>query len=176
VLGRGGDASGLAVILETLQSDDPDMQTEAIRALSLWPTSEPKERLFALAENEESMSRHVLALRGYINMATLAGDQNAEQGVQDLKRAWEIARRPDEKRIVLSALPKVACLDALAFAESHARDEDLQAEAQNALVSLGKVLAKKHPQQVRAALQPLAAQGTSSVVQQRAQEVLQQLK
>lgn len=176
VLGRVGDASGLTVILKTLESDDDKMQTEAIRALSLWPTPEPKQRLFTLAQNEESMSRHVLALRGFINMATMPDQQKPEQGMQDLTRAWEISRRDDEKRIVLSSLAKVACLKSLSFAEAHVRDEGLQGEAQNALVSLGKILAQKHPKQVRAALQAVAAQATSSVVQQRAQEILQQIK
>ncbi len=176
VLGRVGDASGLKVILETLESDDVKMQTEAIRALSLWPTPEPKQRLLTLAQKEESLSRHVLALRGFVNMATMSGEQQPEQGMQDLARAWETARRNDEKRIVLSSLPKVACLSALSFAEAHARDEGLQGEAQNALVSLGKVLAQKHPEQVRTALQAVAAHATSSVVQERAQEILQQLK
>jgi hypothetical protein len=175
VLGRVGEPGGLALILEALKSDDADMRTEAIRALSLWPTPAPKERLYALAQSEQNMSRHVLALRGFIHMATLGIDE-VEQGAHDLERAWAIARRDDEKRMVLAALPKVACLEALTFARAHVGDVGLQGEAQNALVALGKALAKQHPQPVRAALEDVVTQAAQPGLRDRAQALLQQMK
>jgi len=176
VLGRVGDASGLMVIQGTLQSDDVTMQTEAIRALSLWPTPEPKERLFTLAENEQRMNRHVLALRGFISMAVLPDAQTPPQAVSDLTRAWGLARRDDEKRMILSALPKAACLEALSFVERHGQEAALRGEAQNALVSLGRALARQYPQQVRKVLESVVADAASPVVQKRAQDVLTQMK
>jgi HEAT repeat protein len=176
VLGRVGDASGLAVIQGTLQSDDVDMQTEAIRALSLWPTPEPKERLFTLAENEQPMNRHVLALRGFITMAVLPDAQTSPQAVSDLARAWDLARRDDEKRMILSALPKVACQEALSFAEQQRQEAALLGEVQNAMVSLGQALARAYPQQVRKVLQSVVAEAASPAVQKRAQDSLAQMK
>jgi hypothetical protein len=60
--------------------------------------------------------------------------------VLSLKTALDLATRPDERKLVLGALPDFACPEALALAESLLTVEGVREEAQAAITKIKEVL------------------------------------
>ena len=60
--------------------------------------------------------------------------------MRTLKTALDLASRPDEKKLVLGALPDFACPEALALAESLLTVEGVREEAQAAVTKIKEVL------------------------------------
>jgi HEAT repeat protein len=132
-LGKIGDDSSLPLLRAALRGDNAEMQDAAVRALIDWPSAAPREDCLTIARTSPDLTRQVLALRGYMRMIGLEKYQSPEGAVHSLKMALDLATRPDEKKLVLGALPDFACPEALALAESLLNTEDVQAEAQAAV-------------------------------------------
>ena len=69
--------------------------------------------------------------------------RSPESAVRDLKLAYGLADRPEEKKLVLGTLPNFSCPDAQAFAESLLEFDDIKAEAQVAVDKIKKKLEKE---------------------------------
>jgi hypothetical protein len=69
--------------------------------------------------------------------------RSPESAVRDLKLAYSLADRPEEKKLVLGVLPNFACPDAQEFAESLMKFDDIKAEAQVAVDKIKKRLEKE---------------------------------
>ena len=132
-LGKIGDDSSLPLVRAALKDQDVQIQDSAIRALADWPNSTPREDVLGIAQRSQNLTRQVLALRGYIRMVGLEKYQSPEAAVHSLKTALDLATRPDEKKLVLGALPDFACPEALALAESLLTVEGIREEAQAAI-------------------------------------------
>lgn len=133
VLGRIGDDSALPQIRAGLIDADEDVIDAAARALAAWPNGTPLEDIWKIAKTSLNETYRLLALQGFIRITAAAKYRLPEAAVGDLKIASELALRPEEKRLVLAALPSFACDDALELAESFLGDPGLKAEAQAAV-------------------------------------------
>lgn len=133
VLGKIGDDSSLPYLRAALKDDNADIVDAATRALTDWPNITPRHDLLAVAINSPNLVHKVLALRAYVRMIGLESYQSPEGAVESLKNALDLAARPEEKKLVLGALPNFACSDALRLAESLLSDEAVKAEAQAAV-------------------------------------------
>ncbi|MBM3294586.1 MAG: HEAT repeat domain-containing protein [Candidatus Aminicenantes bacterium] len=132
LLGKIGDESSLRAVRQALREADAGVVDAAVRALAGWPTSVPIEDVWDLAKSSADERHRLLALRGFIRMTVLGKHRRPDRVVADLKLAAEAARRPDEKRLVLAALPEFAGSEALALARSIGADPEVKAEAQAA--------------------------------------------
>jgi HEAT repeat protein/type 1 glutamine amidotransferase len=139
-LGKIGDDSSLPLIRAALKDPDAQIQDAAIRALADWPDPAPREDVLEIAKSRQDLTHQVLALRGYIRMVGLEKYQSPEAAVRSLKTALDLAARPDEKKLVLGALPDFACPGALALAESLLTVDGVREEAQAAVDRIKKVL------------------------------------
>jgi hypothetical protein len=84
-----------------------------------------------------------LTLQAYVRLIGLERFRSPESAVRDLKLAYGLADRPEEKRLVLGILPNFACPDAQGFAESLLEFDDIKAEAQVATDKIKKKLEKE---------------------------------
>jgi len=132
-LGKIGDDSSLPLLRAALRDPDSSVRDAAVRALSEWPNPTPREDLLDLARKSTEATHQVLALRGFVRMVGLEKHQLPEAAVRHLGAALELAARPEEKRLVLGALPDFACPEALALAESLLTVEEVREEAQAAV-------------------------------------------
>jgi type 1 glutamine amidotransferase/HEAT repeat protein len=139
-LGKIGDDRSLPLIRAALKDPDAQIQDAAIRALAGWPDPAPREDVLEIAKSRQDLTHQVLALRGYIRMVGLEKYQSPEAAVRSLKTALDLAARPDEKKLVLGALPDFACPGALALAESLLTVDGVREEAQAAVDRIKKVL------------------------------------
>ena len=71
VLPQFGGEKALQAIRGQLSSSEANVQNAAVRALADWPDSAPLSELLEIAKNSNDLTRHVLALRGYINLLAL---------------------------------------------------------------------------------------------------------
>jgi HEAT repeat protein len=141
VLGQAGTLPALPVLREALKSQDTEIKRAAILALSDWPDGAPISDMLETARTASSAAHQVLALRGALKLIALpaAGRQHRES-VKLLAEAMSLAKQPEEKRSVLSLLPRFPVKEALDLAKASLEDNDVQAEAQMAVNRLARVV------------------------------------
>lgn len=143
VLGKvGGDKALQAVVAET-QSSDADTQDAAVRALCDWPDAAAVPALLNLAKSAAKPAQQVLALRGLTRIAGDLAATEADKATEIFASALAAAKRPDDKRAILSGLTKVRTLEALKLAVSQTDDAGVAAEAAQAAADIALPNAKK---------------------------------
>jgi type 1 glutamine amidotransferase/HEAT repeat protein len=142
VLGKIGDDSSLPLVRAALREANRAIRDAAVRALAEWPSATPRDDLLAIARDTKSIVHQVLALRGYVRMVGLEKYQSPEGAVRSLQTALALTTRPEEKILILGALPDFACPGALRFAKSLQRTKGIKAEAQAAVARIKEILDK----------------------------------
>jgi HEAT repeat protein len=143
VLSRIGDLKALEAVRGQVISKANQIKTAAIRALADWPDAVPLSDLMEIAKSDRDSTSRVLALRGYIKLLGIPANRGAAETVKLLAEAMDVAKRPEEKKAVLSALPKYPCEEALALAENAMKDRALAAEAELAAKKIKEALLNK---------------------------------
>ena len=143
VLGKIGEDRTLPVVREALDDGDALVADSAARAIAGWPTAAARDDALRIARSSSSLVRRVLALEGFIRMVGLEPYRAPEGAVASLREALAIAERPEERRLVVAALPSFACSEALELAEGLAGSPDVGNEARVAAASIRKELASR---------------------------------
>ena len=175
-LGRLGSDQGLAIVQKATESQDEKLRTEAIRALAQWPTPAPQPILLSIARSPGQLTHRVLALRGYVDMAVIKGQDQPQAAVLDLVQAVAVAQRVEEKRYVLGALPRCACPAALTLAQDLEADAALQVEAQMAQVQISANLPSNQRDLARQTLTKIHQGSDNESVRQAAEQALSELE
>jgi len=118
VMGRTGDPSGLSLLRAALKADEPAVQRAAILGLTEWPTPDPLPDMLDAAKTNQVRSHQILALRGYFRLVGLRSRRSRAESVQLLEEGLKLAQQDNEKKAVLSMLPRFASPEALKLAES----------------------------------------------------------
>lgn len=172
-LARSGGPKALEVIVARLKDDDPAVRDEAVRMLSIWPDSAAVEHLSAIAKEAESLRQRVLAIRGLVRLASPQDEKPADLKI--LAEAMSLAKRPQEKRLVLGVLGGVATPESLALATSAVDQAGLAEEAGLAAVMIAEKIGKGEPPKTRDAMQKVLRSAKGPKIRQRAQKVLDSL-
>lgn len=136
-----GDNSVLPAVRAALLDPDADVVDAAARALAAWPTPAVRGDLRRMARTSAVETHRLLAVRGLVRVIGLEPFRSPEDGVADLAEALGLATRPEERKLVLGALPTFACSAALDLATKLVQDPDVQAEAQAAVEGIKARLA-----------------------------------
>ena len=143
VLSRIGGPQALEAVRGQVTSEDNQIKTAAIRALADWPDAAPLADLMKVTRTDSDYTSRVLALRGYIKLLGIPANRGAAETVKLLSDAMDVARRPEEKKAVLSALSKYPCEEALNLVENAKKDNSLAAEAELAAKKIKGALLNK---------------------------------
>lgn len=139
VLGRIGDPSALPTLRRIAQNArNEKIQDVAVRALCDWPTAETLEDLQKIAANSANDTHRSLAFRGMIRQLRLPSDRPAQTTLKYYEDALNMAKTVDDKRLVLSGLGELKNEGALKLVEPLLNNEDLKAEAAQALETIKK--------------------------------------
>ncbi|NQT88033.1 PmoA family protein [bacterium] len=133
VLGRLGGEKAMAVVRKAAAAGDDAMATAGIRALGMWPDATAAPELLKLAA--ESKHR-TLALRGYFQVVG-AADLPPAQKMKRYADAVGVAKKQDEKRMVIAGLAAVPGADALKLVAAYLKDDAVKAEAALAVARMG---------------------------------------
>ncbi|MCP4455826.1 MAG: hypothetical protein GY809_30575, partial [Planctomycetes bacterium] len=135
-----GTDDALAAVGPLLKSENVTLRKNAIRALSKWPNGKPLDTLLDIAENESDPVQQVLALRGYIQLLSVPTNRSAVKTIACLTEALTAAKRADEKQLILAALVKYPCKEALTLATRLKEDSNLSREADMAITKIKQLL------------------------------------
>jgi HEAT repeat protein len=131
--GIGGDAA-LASVQGALKDDA--IRDTAIRVLAGWPDPKPIGDLAKLAESAPEGTLQLVCLRGYIRMVGLVKDCPSEKRLAMYNAALKLARRPDEKRLVLAGMAQLDEPKVLSILDPYLEDLELQPDAASATLKV----------------------------------------
>jgi len=154
-LRAAGGPKSLQVVVAASADADPQVKDVALRALCDWPTPDALPLVAELTKTAPTKTLKVLALRGFVRLVPLQDAPDAKK-LAALRDAMAQAERPEEKRLVLSALGNVPTSDALALVASHLDSEDLKEEACLAAVAIAERLDAARAAEVAAVMSRVA--------------------
>ena len=153
-LARIGGPKVFEIILATVNDADEQVGHEAVRQLSDWPTLDAVPHLLELARSDD-LGRQVLGLRGYVRLARTEPSVEKKTGM--LTEAMKLAKRPQEKKLVLAAWGTLATEQSLNVLRPHLDDPPVRNEAASAIVAVAAELGKKDDENKTRALDALKA-------------------
>jgi hypothetical protein len=132
----GGDSAFNALVSAT-QSNDNIVRSAAITALSeSWSTSQALPILFNLAKTDLTEDNRIEALRGYLRLIGQDSSMSAQDKVEGIAKALQLAERPDEKTLALSILKDCRTPSSVALASTMLDDPNLFPTAANTIMDL----------------------------------------
>ena len=175
VLGKLGDDESLPILQKSLKDDNEDIQIASIEALSEWPTSAPINDLLAVAKKSTDVQQ-VLALRGYIGLVKEDDDISDKEKLDMFKTAMGLAANVGEKKSILSGVSDVRTPEALKFASTFLKTEDVKDEAEVATVRLAERIRSNHPDEAKKALKQIIKISENESRRESAQKTLDSIK
>ena len=154
----------------------PEIKEAAIRAFELWPDASAARAVLELARDQEATKLHVLALRAYLRMVRLDENRPAEKTVEMYTAAMEVARRPQERRQVLSGLGDVEDARALEVLSPYLDDKALRSEAGSAMIGVARRILPAGWAPARDALERVIEKVNDDRVQRHAKDVLKEVE
>jgi HEAT repeat protein len=139
VIARIGNQQALDTVLDALKSEKNPVREEAVRVLSDWPTLDAAPHLLELAKSDD-LSRQVLGLRGYVRLVGI--EPSPENKIKMLNDAMALAKRPEEKKVVVGAWAAVFATQSLDALRPALDDPDVQNEAAAAILAVATEIAK----------------------------------
>ncbi len=125
VMGQVGHESTLAVLNEATADADPAVRDAAIRALAVWPTPAPIEKLYAIAERPPNERLGAVALEAYVRLLGLPSERSAAETVRLYEKGLSLASTPQQKRLALIGLSEVPHSRAVDIIKRYENDRDV---------------------------------------------------
>jgi len=169
-----GTAKALEAVQAALKDSDPKVQEAAARALAEWPDARPLAALVDVCRTTPSDTLRIVALRGCVRMLGLGGGLPSADTMKAYGDMMALAKRPEEKLLVLAALGNVPHPAALAMIQACLADEAVKAEASLALVSAARAMMGTYRDEAKAAMTKLAAQTKDADLKKQAQQIVRQ--
>ena len=135
-LGTLGDVKALPVLQAMLKDPETELQKAAIRALSEWTDDAPAKDLMNVVQTTDNPTLKILALRGYLDLLKLESDRGNDETVRLYVEAMKQATEINEKRMVLSGLSQVPTMGALTTVAGFLQDDQLEKEAEVAVIRI----------------------------------------
>jgi HEAT repeat protein len=181
-LGRIGDEGGLGTLRAGLKDNDARIENAAVRALASWPTDEPISDLKTMAQEADSDTHRILALRGYVRMLAFDGDRPEKETAKIYRQALLLAERAEEKKLILAGLANVVHVDALRIVEPYLREAGLKSEAAAAAARIGAEVDESEQiedeaaqQYVKAVMKTVISVSQNETTIEMAQEVIENI-
>lgn len=155
----GGDAAK-EELARGLDSKDPALQTAAMKALPTWADAKFAEKMMTLLTSGAlNDAQSVPILRAYIRVMSLPDDKigitiSRDGKLENLKMAFALAKRVDERRLILSRLAANRTEKSLEFAVECASDPELADAAFEAIADHAHdtALRRQFPEQMTKAI------------------------
>jgi len=150
-LARAGGAEALEAVATRLKDDNEAVRDEAVRMLSIWGDAAVAPWLLEIAKAAEKPRYRVLAIRGLVRLASPQEDKPAD--LKTLAEVMKLAKRPQEKRLVLGVLGGVATSESLALVTPALDEAELAEEAGLAAVMIAERIKDGDRDAIRAAME-----------------------
>jgi HEAT repeat protein len=172
VAGKIDAPASLDMLRKALKDKDPDIRLSAIRGLSLWPTPEPADDLWKVAQHATVPTHRAVALRGVVRLLGLESGRTADETVAQYKRALSLSSNLDERKRLLSSMAEARVPGSLLFATGCIDDPQLRTEAELVTVRIAENIMGSYKKDVVQPLTKVAEQSKNVTAVQRAKELL----
>ncbi len=123
-----GGKRALGVVVGETRGSEAAVRDVAVHALAEWPDGTAIPELLALARATQDETNQVLALRGGVRLIGVSDIASADK-VRLLKESMDLAKRPEERTLVLGTLADTRSIESLRMAAGYLDDQALQNEA-----------------------------------------------
>jgi len=172
-LGRAGGPQALQAVQAATKDADASVQDEAVRVLAGWSDASAAPVLLAIAKSAANQKHQVLALQGYVRLAAEQPTDDAK--VKMLTEAMGLAKRTDDKRLVLGALGNVQTVESLRLVVPCLGDVALAEEASAAAVKIAGKVAGSAKDLTRDAMQKVLQLSKNKNVRKEAENILKKV-
>ncbi len=148
------------------------VQVEAIKALSKWPTIQPREGLLKVAESSDARNVKTLALRGYLSLVSADESLTPWDRLNAVKAIDQSIDDQQAKTQVLDILAKAPTIEALNMLKTYLADESVSQEAVYSIVRCASPLSLEYPEQVNETLSDVLSSDVPDSVKSEAQEAI----
>lgn len=176
VLGGLGGDEALKAVRAAAKSGNAEVKDAAIRALVEWPDAGAVQELSRIARTSDEEKYRVLALRGYVRQVALPSDRPAEETLKMYQEALKIARRAEDKKMVLAGLGSASDPQVLTLVEPFLKDPEMQAEVVATMLSVAKAMADTCPDVAKQAVAEVEAIAKDDATKQQASEIKEKVK
>ena len=161
ILATAGGSRAAKALTACAKDPDPKIRDEAVRALSNWRErqgmAEAHDGLLKVAKETEDPRHLAMALRQYISLARQRWRRDPRRQVKACEEALKLAKRPEERRLVLGMLGEIQTTESLKLAASCLEDKDVAEDAAAAVVRIVRRLGHKTDPNVQAALRQVVS-------------------
>jgi HEAT repeat protein len=158
-----------------LKDTDNLVRAAAARSLCNSRDAQLMPELLELAKGSSELNLRALALEGYVRLVRESeASFPVGRRVQMLSAAYELASRPQEKKLILSALATAPNLESLQLTTRARSQPDIQTEAEVAGAHIAKALLPSEPIAATTALRQLSEQASRPDLRTNAQSILKQ--
>jgi HEAT repeat protein len=176
LVGRLGGSAARALVEQALAGKEPKLYDAGLRALCNWPDASAAEQLLNLAQTAADPAHRLAALRAFIRVAALPGSASDDKRLAMLKQAIQLARRDEERALVLERASAVRSVQTLRFLLPYL-ETTLAEPASKSIVELArhKELREPNKQEFGAALATVIKTSTDPATLEKAKRCLQGL-
>ncbi len=177
LLPQAGGETALGALAKRTRSEDQTIRDAAVRALDAWKTLDGSAVALRAAREAKDTKYHVLAMRAVARI--VAGSSGpAGERVARLLEGIDVARRAEEKQLMLSGIGRIEDPAALAAARKYVGDKELGEAACQAVVSICRShrMSRRHKEPCRKALEEVRERSGSDKTRQRAAEALKRIR
>jgi len=172
-LGRIGGAEALDPVLAALNDSNEQITDEAVHVLSDWPTLDAAPHLLEFSRSD-TLTRHVLGLRGYVRLARI--EPSTEKKTRMLTTAINLAKRPEEKKLVIAAWGELPTEESLSVLVPLLDDDAVRDEAALAVIKVASNVGEKSRTRALDALKAVLKKCDNAAIRESAQEALTKFK
>jgi HEAT repeat protein len=140
LLGRLGGPEALKVIKEGLAASEPQLHDAAVTALCNWPDASVSEELLKLIQATKEPAQSKQPLQALIRINTIpATDRTNEDKLASLaalKKAMELAKEADQRKLILEGIGFIRHLDTFRYVLPYLDNKELAQSACKAVVEV----------------------------------------
>ena len=136
LLGKLGNREIAEMVLPLVESDQPDLQRSAIRALCNWPNADYQDVLWNIAQKSPASEYARWALRAYVRVVTLKSDRPEAETLAMLQKAMQAANLDADKQWCLSRCSAIRTMASVEWAAGYLDDPALAQTACGVLAEL----------------------------------------
>ena len=169
-----GNTKAFNVVRTALKDKEPAVQDAAVRALADWPDARATDTLLEVFQTTGDKTHRVVVLRGCTRLLELGG-YSTQKAIRVCGELMNGARLPEERKLVLACLAKVADPAALKLVEPCLMDNEVKAEAELAMLGIARAIIGSARDEARAAANKLLEKSTNDTVRNEAAAIIQKI-
>ncbi|MCH2183282.1 MAG: HEAT repeat domain-containing protein [Mariniblastus sp.] len=169
-----GGPQALAGAQAAAQGEDRSVANAATQALGKWLTPDVAPVLLELAQSGNAAYR-VRCLRGYIRVIRQFGLRPGQR-LQMSKKAFAVASRDEERKLVLDTLTRFPLPQGLKMVTLHLENSSLSDAASQAAVVIGEKIVNNDPKSVASAMKRVVAVSGDEELVERAKLLIARTK